>query len=307
MGNQVFDVVVIGSINMDYVTLTNRLPQKGETVTGHSFRASAGGKGANQAVAAARLGARTAILGCVGDDAIGQTLRASLASNQVNCDSLTTAPAGQSTGVAMVVVDDSGANMIVVAPGSNGMMTPDTIAASQQLIERASVVALQLEIPLEATLFAATTAHLLGKTVVLNPAPAQALPDELLSSIDYLVPNESEASALSGIKVDSIESATEAAKVLIKRGVPNVLITMGELGVLCLTAAGATHHPAKAVQAVDTTAAGDTFIGGLCCSLARGEGLDAAIEFGQAAAAISVTRHGAQASIPYLRELSSSP
>jgi ribokinase len=299
---QAFDVVVVGSINMDFVAFAARLPDRGETVTGNSFTASPGGKGANQAVAASRLGARTALLGCVGGDAIGATLRASLEADQIGCTAIKVV-AGSPSGVAMIVVDQHGANTIVVAPGGNALLTSDDIAAHEDLIAQASIVALQLEIPLEVTLFAAQTARRLGKTVVLNPAPAQPLPEALLRCVDYLVPNESEASELTGIDVDSVASAAQAAAILRERGAARVLVTLGEQGVVAVTETGTVHYPAHAARAIDSTAAGDTFIGGLCCGLASALELSAAIALGQAAAAISVTRPGAQQSIPYRTEI----
>jgi ribokinase len=298
-----FDVVVVGSVNMDFVAFAPRLPGRGETVTGRSFTASPGGKGANQAVAAARLGARTALLGCVGGDEIGTALRSSLEADHVGCAAVKVAD-GSASGVAMVVVEDTGANMIVVTPGGNSLLTPVDIAAHEQLIAQARIVALQLEIPLEVTLAAARAAHARGKTVVLNPAPAQALPDALLSCVDYLVPNETEAAQLTGIRVVDVDSALRAGALLQARGARNVLVTLGERGVAAVTASsGSAHHAALPAKAVDTTAAGDTFIGGLCCGLAQGLALEQAIALGQAAAAISVTRAGAQQSIPYRAEL----
>ena len=299
---QPFDVVVVGSINMDFVAFAPRLPGRGETVIGNSFNASPGGKGANQAVAASKLGARTALLGCVGGDSIGATLLASLEANGVGCVAMKVVD-DSASGVAMVVVDASGANMIVVSPGGNSRLTPADIAAHESLIQRARIVALQLEIPLDVTTLAAQTARRLGKTVVLNPAPAQALPETLLRSIDYLVPNETEATELTGIQVADVESATRAAVLLRQSGAARVLITLGAQGVVAATETGTLHYRAHPAKALDTTGAGDTFIGGLCCGLASGLELPAAIELGQAAAAISVTRPGAQRSIPSRSEV----
>jgi ribokinase len=302
MEESAFDVVVVGSINMDFVSFTDTLPAPGQTVSGHSFSASPGGKGANQAVAASRLGSRTALIGCVGGDTIGNTLLDSLTANRVDCAGVRV-EAASASGVAMIVVDASGANSIVVVGGGNALVTADDIAAHESLIARAAIVVLQLEIPLAVTLVAAQTARRLGKTVVLNPAPAQALPAELLACVDYLVPNESEAQALSGVSVTSVESAMQAARVLRQQGADCVIVTLGDKGVVALTSRGVRHHAAQAVRPVDTTAAGDTFIGGLCCGLAAGLALADAIALGQAAAAVSVTRKGAQESIPYRAEL----
>jgi ribokinase len=296
-------VVVVGSLNMDLVVRAPRLPAAGETILGRGFSTAPGGKGANQAVAAARLGARTAMVGCVGDDAFGAQLVAGLDGDGVDRRAVRVVP-GQPTGVALIVVDDEGRNGIVVASGANGLLGPDDLDRQEALLGAASVVALQLETPLATVERAAARARALGKTVVLNPAPARPLPDALVASVDLLVPNELEAAALAGIPVDSIEHAAEAGARLRARGAGAVLVTLGERGVVLADAAGARHFPAHRIAAVDSTAAGDTFIGGLCAALARGAALPAAIGFAQAAAAISVTRPGAQPSIPREAEVS---
>jgi ribokinase len=296
------EVVVVGSLNMDLVARAPRLPVPGETLLGRSFATVPGGKGANQAVAAARLGARTAMIGCVGDDAFGRELRAGLESDRVDASGVRVAP-GLSSGVALIVVDDSGRNGIVVVPGGNAELAPADVDRHEALLAAARVVVLQLETPLATVEHAARKARALGRTVVLNPAPAQALPPGLVACADYLVPNEIEAAMLAGLPVDSVESATEAGRRLRSRGAASVLVTLGERGVVAVTAEGARHYPAEKVQAVDTTAAGDTFIGGFCAALVRGRSLADAIGFAQAAAAISVTRPGAQTSIPFEREV----
>lgn len=296
------DVLVIGSINMDLVVRAERLPDAGETLTGTGFATIPGGKGANQAVAAARLGARTAMIGRVGDDAFGATLRAALAAEGIECRGVRAVP-GVPTGVALIEVDDAGRNRIVVVPGGNGQLRPTDVDAHGELIAGAKVVALQLEVPLGAVAAAALRARALGKTVVLNPAPAAPLPPELVAAADYLVPNELEAGALTGLRVDSQEAAAEAARRLRAGGARNVIVTMGSAGVLAAGPAGVRHFPARAVRAVDTTAAGDTFIGGLCAALVEGRPLEQAIAFAQAAASISVTRPGAQTSIPSRAEV----
>ena len=291
------DVVVVGSINMDLVVRTARLPEPGETVTGKSFAAIPGGKGANQAVAAARLGAKTAMIGCLGDDAFGAELRRVLALDGIDCRAVREV-AKVPTGVALIEVDDAGRNHIVVVPGGNGRLEVADVRANEELLARARAVVLQLEIPLETVAYTAARARALGKLVVLNPAPAQPLPQELLSAADYLVPNEIEAAALTGRRVDSPAAAEEAARGLRAQGARNVIVTLGAAGVVSVTASEVRHHPARSVRAVDSTAAGDTFIGGLCAALVEGRSLDRAVAFAQAAAAISVTRPGAQTSIP---------
>jgi len=300
------EVVVVGSLNMDLVARAPRLPVPGETLLGRSFATLPGGKGANQAVAAARLGARTAMIGCVGDDAFGRELRAGLERDEVDCNGVGVAP-GLSSGVALIVVDDAGRNGIVVVAGGNGQLAPADVDRHEALLAGARVVALQLETPLATVEHVALRARALGKTVVLNPAPAQALPQGLVACADYLVPNEIEAALLAGVTVDSVESAMEAARRLRAQGAGRVLVTLGERGVVAVTTEGARHYPAEKVRAVDTTAAGDTFIGGFCAALVRGRSLPEAICFAQAAAAISVTRPGAQPSIPFEREVAFRP
>jgi ribokinase len=296
------EVVVVGSLNMDLVARAPRLPIPGETVAGLAFATVPGGKGANQAVASSRLGARTALIGCLGDDAFGASLRESLAADQIDCLGVRTVP-GESSGVALIVVDEAGRNGIVVVPGANGLLTPADVDAHRATIAAASVVVLQLETPLATVEHAARTARALGKTVVLNPAPARPLPPGLLACVDYLVPNEVEAAALTGVAVDSVEAAIAAGRLLLRSGVGTVLVTLGASGLVAVGPDGARHVPARAVKAVDTTAAGDTFIGGFCAALVRGRPLALALGFAQAAAAISVTRPGAQPSIPHQREV----
>lgn len=290
------EVLVVGSLNMDLVARTPRLPARGETVLGESFHTVCGGKGGNQAVACTRLGARTAMLGCVGSDAFGVELRGGL--TQAGVDTAAVRVEDGASGVALIAVDADGHNSIVVAPGANALLRPEDIDAQRALLQACRIIVLQLETPLATVVHAAQLARSLGKQVVLNPAPAQTLPDSLLESVDWLVPNETEAALLSGVNVTSPATAHEAAEKLRARGVPRVLVTLGAQGVLALGPEGARHFAAPRVDAVDSTAAGDTFIGGLCSALARREALADAIAYAQAAAALSVTRTGAQSSIP---------
>jgi len=295
------EVVVVGSINMDLVARAPRLPVPGETIGGASFATLPGGKGANQAVAASRLGARTAIIGCLGRDAFGAALREGLERDLVDTRGVRAVEG--SSGVALIVVDDAGRNGIVVVPGANAELEPADVDAHAELFAAARVVALQLETPMATVLHAAARARALEKTVVLNPAPARPLPQGLIACADFLVPNEIEASMLTGLEVRGVEAAVAAAEALRAQGARQVIVTLGERGVVVATPQGARHAPAPRVKAVDTTAAGDTFIGGLCAALVAGRELFAAVDYAQAAAALSVTRPGAQPSIPFAREI----
>lgn len=297
------NVVVVGSLNMDLIVRAPRLPVGGETLAGHDFSTAPGGKGANQAVAAARLGARVAMVGCVGDDAYGSELRDGLLAEGIDCSAMDVA-GGVPSGIASILVDDAGQNAIVIVAGGNGEMSPARVERHQALLANAEVVIAQLEVPaatVEATL---SRAHALGRTVILNPAPAVGpLPAHWYGMVDYLIPNESEAALLTGLPVDSPETALRAAQRLLEAGARRVLITLGRQGVLYADAERHLHVPVAPVVAVDTTAAGDTFVGGFAAGLAEGMSLEAAIALGQQAAALAVTRLGAQPSIPYRHEL----
>lgn len=295
-------VVVVGSLNMDLVMRTPRVPVGGETLHGHEFSTLPGGKGANQAVACARLGAKVAMIGQVGNDGFGTTLRDGLAADGIDTSGvLQTSAVG--TGVAMILVEDIGQNRIVLAAGANGALTPADIDAHAARIGGAAMLVLQLEVPMPVVQRAIGIAHAAGVPVLLNPGPASPLPEAVWSQIDILVPNESEATLLSGVEVSDATSAYAAAKVFRQRGVKCVLITLGANGVAVIDDAGERHLPAHVVKAVDTTAAGDTFIGGLSAGLVEGLAMDDAVALGQRASALCVTRHGAQPSIPYRREI----
>ncbi|QXI24728.1 ribokinase [Pseudomonas iranensis] len=296
------NVVVIGSLNMDLVTRAPRLPRDGETLIGHSFATVSGGKGANQAVAAARLGAQVAMVGCVGNDDYGVRLRDALLAEQVDCTAVSVVE--DSSGVALIVVDDNSQNAIVIVAGANGAMTPAVIDRFDAVLQAADVVICQLEIPDATVGHALKRARELGKTVILNPAPAsRPLPADWFAAIDYLIPNESEAAALSGLAVDSLQSAEAAATQLIAMGAGKVIVTLGAQGSLFANGEGFEHFLAPTVKALDTTAAGDTFVGGFAAALANGKSEDEAIRYGQIAAALSVTRAGAQPSIPTMSEV----
>lgn len=300
-------IVVIGSINMDLVLRVPRMPLPGETLTGGAFRTIPGGKGANQAVACARLSGKVAgaqqvaMVGCVGDDAFGATLRAALVGDGIIDSHVTTLP-GVASGIASILVDDHGQNSIVIAGGANDLLSPAHIDAAQELIAQADIVVLQLETPMATVVHAIQLARSLGKTVVLNPAPAASLPEGVLELVDYLIPNEIEAAMLAGVSPEGADAKALAAA-LQKLGSDNVIITLGYKGVHAALYGGDFTFPAEAVKAVDTTAAGDTFIGGFVAGLASGMDEAEAIGQGQRAAAWSVTKPGAQTSIPHLHEL----
>jgi ribokinase len=290
-------IVVVGSSNMDLVVRAPRLPAPGETLAGYDFRTVAGGKGANQAVAAARLGGAVSFVSCTGNDAFGGALRAGCAADGIDVGGMR-AIDGVPTGIAAITVGDDGANTIVLSAGANARLTPDVVDASEALIAAAAVLVCQLEIPLDSVRRAMTLAARHCTTVILNPAPAVLLDRALLSQVDLLVPNETEASLLTGVVVTGVASARRAADALRAQGARGVIVTLGAQGVWFATRDGEGHVPAVAVKAIDTTAAGDAFIGGLATELAAGAKLDAAIALGMRAAAIAVTRVGAQSSLP---------
>ncbi|MCX5225612.1 ribokinase [Streptomyces sp. NPDC006553] len=288
-------IVVLGSTNMDLVAYVPRAPALGETVTGRAFRTIPGGKGANQAVAAARAGGEVSMIGAVGADDFGTRLRAGLEHCSVDTDLLRTAEGP--SGTAHIVVDDEGGNAIVVVPGANGTVT-SLDHGDEALIGTADVLLLQLELPLSVVVEGAATARRLGVRTVLTPAPAQPLPPELLATIDLLVPNEHEAAALTGLA-----DPREAALALL-RDVPEVVVTLGAAGSLyAVRGADPVTVPAPRVRAVDTTAAGDTFVGALVVALGEGRPAPEALAWAGTAAALSVQREGASTSMPYRTEI----
>ena len=290
-------VAVVGSLNMDLVGRGPRIPRPGETIIGGEFRTVPGGKGANQAVAAARLGGRVSMVGRVGDDAFGAELLDTLDADGVDRTHVKTTP-GVPTGVALIMVDEQGQNSILVASGANMRLSPADVDAAQEVIAGADVLLLQLENPLETVIRAAEVARAHEVTVILNPAPARPLPASLLSLVDVLVPNESETEVLTGLPVGSTEEAEVAARSLADQGVGTVILTLGSRGALLLQEGGSQLFPTFEVTPVDTTAAGDAFMGGLGVALAEGKPLAEAIRWGNAAGALATTVMGAQPSLP---------
>ena len=295
-------ILVIGSSNTDMVVKTERLPRPGETVLGGRFLMNPGGKGANQAVAAARRGGDVTFITKVGKDVFGDETLASLKRESI-CTQYVLRDEEHASGVALIMVDEKGENSISVASGANAALMPEEVLRTLEGIESADVMLLQLEIPIPSVLAAAKWAHAKGIPVVLNPAPAFPLPPELLACVDILTPNETEAEMLSGVKVTDEASAVKAALALRTKGVKNTLITMGKQGACLCTEEGSCMIPARKVQAVDTTAAGDVFNGALAVGISEGLPLQEACHLASQAAAISVTRLGAQASAPYRSEL----
>ena len=295
-------IVVVGSTNTDMVISGKRLPSPGETVSGGRFLMSPGGKGANQAVAVARLSAKRGscvFIAKVGDDVFGRETAARLKKDSIlprlAIDSR------EPSGTALILVDENGQNVISVALGSNGTLSPKDVERHRSDIECAAALLLQLETPIETVVWAAKVAHDAGVPVILNPAPAKKLPRILYSLVDWITPNETEAGMLSGVDVTDSTSAAKAVDVFKKRGVRHILVTMGEKGVYC--GDERRLYPCRKVKAVDCVAAGDTFNGAFAVALAEGRPIAEAIAFAQTAAAISVTRRGAQPSIPHRREV----
>ncbi len=296
-------ILVIGSLNMDMVIPVKELPQKGETILGGSPAHIPGGKGANQACAAGKLGGAVTMLGKVGQDGMGRALKENLAAAGVEVTHVEETPAAP-TGMAGIYVGETGSNSIVVIPGANGLCDAAFIEANEELIAAHDIIVLQLEIPYDGVFRAIQLAKKHGRLVVLNPAPApDSLPPEVIASLDYFTPNETEMARIAGLPVGGVEEAIAAGKKLVEAGVGTVLATLGEAGALLVTKETAQVLPTLRVQAVDTTAAGDTFNGAFVTALAEGMSQEEAIAFGNKAASISVTRKGAQTSIPSREEV----
>lgn len=295
-------LVVLGSINADHILNLDAFPTPGETVTGHHYQVAFGGKGANQAVAAGRSGADIAFIACTGDDDIGERIRRQLASDKIDVAPVR-AVAGEATGVALIFVNAEGENVIGIHAGANAALSVSQVEAEKERIASAQALLMQLESPLESVIAAAKIAHHHHTTVVLNPAPARELPDELLALVDIITPNETEAEKLTGIRVESDEDAAKAANVLHAKGIGTVMITLGSRGVWLSAEGESRRIPGFRVQAIDTIAAGDTFNGALVTALLEGTALTEAIRFAHAAAAIAVTRKGAQPSVPWRTEI----
>lgn len=288
------EILVVGSLNADLVVRAPRFPRPGETISGEDLQVIPGGKGANQAVAAARLGADVAMLGRVGKDNFGEFLLDNLKQNRVDTSLIRRDDA--STGTAIIVVDADGQNSIVLSPGANGKVSPADVDTASPFHHE--LLLLQLEIPTPTVLFASRRAKENGMRVLLNPAPAQDLPDELISLPDFLLPNETELSLMTGLPVHNIPSSEKAAQSLLERGARNVIVTLGGKGALLVTGEGVTHVEVYPVEVVDTTAAGDAFIGGFAAALLQKKLPMDAVRYACACGALATTKFGAQPSLP---------
>jgi ribokinase len=291
-------ITVIGSLNLDVFIEVTRFPRPGETRQGTNLRYTPGGKGANQALAAARLGARVTMIGAVGDDAFGEKMVANLAAATVETSGIVRR-AETASGTAWIIVDDTGQNQIIVAPGANDTLSANDVRRHEDLIRRSTAVIAQLETPLETVESAFALAHEAGALAVLNPAPVRELKEELLHRCDWIIPNETEAEQLGGVEVRDLAGAAASAQSLqSKWGVPNIVITLGAAGAWVSSSSFTGHIPAPRVQAVDTVGAGDTFVGAFVTRLVEGAAVRDAARLACAAAALATTRRGAQAGIP---------
>lgn len=295
-------LTVLGSINVDHIMNIAQFPAPGETVIGKQYQTAFGGKGANQAVACGRSGADITFIACVGDDAIGAEILAQLKHDRVHTAAINVIPE-TTTGVAMIFVNGEGENVIGISAGANAALTPARFSPYQMIVAQSDALLMQLESPLETVIAAAEIAKKNQTKVILNPAPARELPDSLLSLIDVITPNETEAEKLTGISVSDETGAAKAAQALHDKGIEQVLITLGSRGVWLSINGEGRSIPGFKVNAVDTIAAGDTFNGAYVTALLEGKPADDAVRFAHAAAAISVTRRGAQPSVPWRKEI----
>ncbi len=295
-------IVVVGSCNTDMVVKSDRLPVPGETVLGGAFMMNPGGKGANQAVAVARLGGNATFITKTGNDLFGKQSIEMFDEENINTDNILSDPLHPS-GVALIMVDNNGENCIVVASGANASLSTHDIEKARDVIESADIILMQLEIPMNTVEYAAKMAFDKGIKVILNPAPAAYLSNELMKCLYAIVPNKTEAEILSGIKVSDWDSARLAADSISAKGIDNVVITLGSKGSFVKEGDSCYEVPVEKIDAIDTTAAGDTFCGAFCVGLSEGLSIHDAVYFANTAAGITVTREGAQSSIPYRKEI----
>lgn len=295
-------ICVIGSLNMDLVVTVNQFVKPGETITGVDFGTYPGGKGANQAVALGKLGADVSMFGKLGDDTYGRQYMDNLEASGVKTSGISFEP-GVSSGIAIIEVENTGQNRIILVPGANGKLDIEYIDSRMDLILANDIVLLQLEIPLEVVMYTARQLKSHGKIIILDPAPAVRLPDELLGLIDYITPNQTEIETLTGIRIESEQELKMAAIQLLNKGVGVVVAKCGSKGAYLITRDQFTHFPPYEVKVVDTTAAGDSFNAGLAYALARGDGIEQCIRFANGVGALAVTGMGAQGSMPSLAQV----
>jgi len=295
-------IVVVGSSNTDMIIKVPRIPRPGETILGGTFSTAAGGKGANQAVAAARAGGDVTFIARVGDDMFGEQARRGFEADQIDVKYVKIDKT-EPSGVALIFVDETGENSIAVASGANVSLSPEDVNEAAEVIKQADILLMQLETPLETVRRAAEIAKQSGVKVILNPAPACPLDDALLATLTIITPNESEAELLTGIPVNDVPDAEKAAIALLDRGLEVVTVTLGSKGALLKTRELTTIVPGFKVKAVDATAAGDVFNGSLAVAIAEGKSLEESVRFANAAAALSVTKLGAQPSAPKREEI----
>jgi ribokinase len=294
-------ILVVGSMNMDLVVKLDEIPKIGETLTGNELLQIPGGKGANQGVTMAKLNSDVSFLGKLGKDSFGESLASSMESSGVNMENVDYIQ--DSTGIAVINVDKSGRNNIVVIPGANGKVDKEYLQKNAKAFEEADIVVFQLEIPLETVKEGLRISKKFGKTTILNPAPAKELDDEIIDSIDILIPNEYELERISKVKVSDKDSILKAGNLLIGKGIKKIIVTLGSEGVLYLDPENHEFFKPYKVNVVDTTAAGDSFIGGFVCSYIETKDIKKSIDMGQRTAALTIQKFGAQSSLPTRKEV----
>lgn len=295
------NICVIGSLNMDLVVNVDAMPKPGQTIIGSNFKEVPGGKGANQAVAMARLNGNVSMIGKVGEDGFGQTLISSLKNDKVDTTYIQTTKG--STGVALITVDKNAQNSIVVSPGANFEVKEEDIDNNIKAIENSDIVVLQLETPLNTIKYALNKAKELNKYTILNPAPAVKLDDEIIKNVDLLTPNETELEIISGVSIETEEDIQKAAQIMIEKGVKELIVTLGSKGSLYINKEKSMFKKAYKVEAVDTTAAGDSYTGALAVALSQDKGIEDAMDFASKVGALSVLKEGAQSSLPTLEDV----
>ncbi|MCI9061969.1 MULTISPECIES: ribokinase [Romboutsia] len=295
------NICVIGSLNMDLVVNVDAMPKPGQTIIGSNFKEVPGGKGANQAVAMARLNGNVSMIGKVGEDGFGQTLINSLKNDKVDTTYIQTTKG--STGVALITVDKNAQNSIVVSPGANFEVKEEDIDNNIKAIENSDIVVLQLETPLNTIKYALNKAKELNKYTILNPAPAVKLDDEIIKNVDLLTPNETELEIISGVSIETEEDIQKAAQIMIEKGVKELIVTLGSKGSLYINKEKSMFKKAYKVEAVDTTAAGDSYTGALAVALSQDKGIEDAMDFASKVGALSVLKEGAQSSLPTLEDV----